>query len=195
MGEPPVVIMLAGPNGAGKTTTALTLFRETLKGIDYVNADVIAQGLSGTDPDSVALEAGALMLKRLHHMAEARLNIAFETTGASRSFATWFKQLKSDGYRVTLYYFWLPSADMAIARVAERVRTGGHNVPVETIRRRYDAGLRNFFQLYRPLADVWEMIDNSRYREPRRIAAGKTDSEVTPSDGIVWDDLVKRYSR
>lgn len=195
MSDAPVVIMLAGPNGAGKTTTALTLFKEMLTDIDYVNADVIAQGISGTNPDSVALEAGAIMLQRLHDMAARRMNIAFETTGASRSFAAWFGQIKADGYRIILYYFWLSSADLAVARVAERVRSGGHYIPTDTIRRRYDAGLRNFFQLYRPLSDTWEIIDNSRYGAPRRIAVGRDVSEISVSNATIWTELEQRYAK
>src|ERR1035437_9422755 len=127
--DSPVVVMLAGPNGAGKTTTAATLFREMLQNVDYVNADIIAQGISGKDANSVALEAGAIMLRRLHAMADLRLNLGFESTGASRSFAPWLRKLKANGYLLYIYFFWLSSAEMAIARVAERVRAGGHHVP------------------------------------------------------------------
>lgn len=174
MPDAPIIFMLAGPNGAGKTTTAMTLFREILKGTQFVNADAIAQGLSGMDPDSVAIEAGAIMLRRLHALADHRANIAFETTGALRSFAAWLKTLKKNGYRVGLYFFWLPSANIA---------------------RRYDLGLRNFFQLYRPLGDIWEMIDNSRYNDPHRIAMGAGLSELKVENDTIWNELIARYSR
>jgi predicted ABC-type ATPase len=190
----PVAIMLAGPNGAGKTTTAMTLFRDILESVDYVNADVIAQGLSGTYPDSVTLEAGRIMLDRLHDLAAKRQNIGFETTGASRSLAPWLAQLKSDGYKVYLFYFWLQNADMAIARVAERVRRGGHFVPDDTIRRRYDAGLRNFFALYRPVADEWQMINNS-FDVAEIIATGQATSRTTVSNVIIWNELLERYAK
>jgi predicted ABC-type ATPase len=190
----PTIIMLAGPNGAGKTTTASSLFHDLLESVDYVNADVIAQGISGSNPDSVALQAGAIMLGRLHDMAAKKMNIGFETTGASRSFAPWLAKLKVEGYKVFVYYFWLPSADMAIARVAERVRRGGHNVPTETIRRRYEAGLRNFFQLYRPVASEWEMINNSSYEMPRSIAKGQTTTAVQVEDAMIWKELLERYA-
>ncbi len=193
MSETPVAIMLAGPNGAGKTTTAMTLFRESFRNVEYVNADVIAQGLSGGNPDTVALQAGAILLKRLHALADLRTNLAFETTGASRSFASWLGHLKAAGYEYHLYYFWLKDAEAAIARVAERVRMGGHDVPADTIRRRYDLGLRNFFHLYRPIATTWQMIDNNQVANPRAIAQGDASLEMTIHDAILWNELVKRY--
>jgi predicted ABC-type ATPase len=194
MGETsPIAMMLAGANGAGKTTTAMTLFRDALRSVHYVNADTIAQGLSGGAPDSVALQAGAIMLKRLHQLAAERKNLAFETTGASRSFATWIRQLKSAGYEYDLYFFWLRSADVAIERVAERVRSGGHNVPIDTIRRRYEGGLKNFFKLYLPLATNWQIIDNNDVASPHPIAAGKEGCPPIVQDAMLWDDLKARY--
>src|SRR5438105_9238006 len=125
----PTVIVLAGPNGAGKTTASRTLLAETLRVMTFVNADVIAQGLAGFDPDSAAVEASRIMLERLHKLAEQRADFAFETTLAARSYAGWLKQLRDTGYTVHLCYFWLASADLAVARVAQRVRRGGHNIP------------------------------------------------------------------
>src|ERR1041384_5416314 len=111
MDEPlPSVIVLAGPNGAGKTTAARTFLAETLKVMTYVNADVIAQGLAGFDPDSAAVEASRIMLQRLHALAEQRVPFAFETTLAARSYAAWLRELRQTGYRPHLVYFWLESA-------------------------------------------------------------------------------------
>jgi len=130
MADPsPSVIVLAGPNGAGKTTAARTLLAETLKVMTFVNADVLAQGLAGFDPDSAALEASRIMLERLHALAQERTDFAFETTLAGRSLAGWLDNLRQSGYVVHLVYFWLESADLAVARVAERVSMGGHNIP------------------------------------------------------------------
>ena len=189
----PIAMMLAGPNGAGKTTTAMTLFRETIGAMDFVNVDVIARGLSGGDPDSVALEAGAIMLNRLRQLADQRKNLAFETTGASRTFATWIKKLKAAGYEYHLCFFWLRSSDVAVARVAERVRSGGHHVPEETIRRRYDLGLQNFFKLYLPLATTWQLIDNNA--TPRSIAKGEAALEMTLFDATMWHKLIERFGK
>ena len=194
MGErPPIAIMFAGANGAGKTTTAMALFRETLRSVHFVNADTIAQGLSGGAPESVALQAGAIMLERLHQLAEERKNLAFETTGASRSFATWVRNLKAAGYEYDLYFFWLQNADAAIERVAERVRSGGHDVPPDTIRRRYEAGLNNFFKLYLPLATNWQIIDNNDVASPRQIAVGAEGCSPTVHNVMLWEDLKARY--
>lgn len=132
--RPPNVIVLAGPNGAGKTTSARTLLAETLSMTTFVNADVIAQGLAGFDPDSVVVEASRIMLERLRTLAGQRVNFAFETTLAARTYASWLRSLQDNGYTVHLEYFWLVSADLAVARVAQRVREGGHNVPETMIR-------------------------------------------------------------
>jgi predicted ABC-type ATPase len=105
-------------------------------------------------------------------LAAARANFAFETTLASRSFAPWLLQLGQEGYRVHILFLWLRSAELAVSRIAERVRLGGHDVAADVVRRRYHAGLRNFFALYMPLADSWQMFDNSRRPKPRLIAAG-----------------------
>ncbi len=157
----PHVIVIAGPNGAGKSTTAPMLLKGTLGVTEFVNADVIALGLSAFQPESAAFHAGRVMLERLHYLANERVDFAFETTLASRSFAPWIAKLKQSGYTFHLVFLWLPSAGFAVARVAERVRMGGHDVAEETIRRRYNKGIENFFRLYRPLTDTWRIYDNS----------------------------------
>jgi predicted ABC-type ATPase len=156
----PHVIVLAGPNGAGKSTAAPFVLRQTLGVVEFVNADVIAQGLSAYDPESQAVEAGRIMLRRLRALAAARHSFAFETTLSGRTFAPWLVGLVATGYSFELVYFYLPSADLAIDRVALRVRTGGHHVPAETIRRRFERGLRNFFTLYSRVASEWHLYNN-----------------------------------
>jgi predicted ABC-type ATPase len=121
---PPTVVVLAGPNGAGKSTAAQSVLAETLQVKTFVNADVIAQGLSGFEPESMAMEAGRIMLQRLHALAEQRASFAFETTLAGRSYARWLRSLRATGYTVDLVYFWLASPDLAVARVVERVSRG-----------------------------------------------------------------------
>ncbi|MEO8433315.1 MAG: zeta toxin family protein [Pyrinomonadaceae bacterium] len=147
----PQVIIIGGPNGAGKTTLAPFLLRDTLKLRDYVNADPIALGLSGFDPASVALPAGRVMLSRLHSLAEQRRNFAFESTLAARSYAGWIQTLLKEGYTFQLMFIWLRSPELAVQRVRSRVRSGGHDVADEVTRRRYAAGLKNFWALYRPV--------------------------------------------
>lgn len=159
--ESPHVVIIAGPNGAGKSTAAPKLLRDYLGISEFVNADVIAQGMSGFDPAGVAIQAGRVMLARLHELAQQRISFALETTLAAKSYANWLRELRSNGYQSHLQFLWLPSPDAAIARVADRVSRGGHSVPEETIRRRYVLGLRNLCRIYMPLVDTWTVFDNS----------------------------------
>src|SRR5436309_6670143 len=172
-GPRPLVIAIAGPNGAGKSTTAPSLLRDALRVSEFVNADAIAGGMSAFRPDSVAIPAGRVMLERMRHLAKTRADFAFETTLANRSFAPWLARLKRSGYHVHVLFLWLESVDLAVNRVAARVRLGGHDVPEVTVRRRYARGLRNLFGLYLPIADSWQVFDNSRVGRPRLIAAGR----------------------
>jgi len=181
----PSVVILAGPNGAGKSTAAPALLHGTLAVNEFVNADVIARGLSAFDPDSAAIAAGRVMLARLRELAGQRVSFAFETTLASRTFAPWLRGLRASGYHVQLVFLWLPSADFAVERVADRVRAGGHNVPEETVRRRYRAGLRNFFNLYKPLASAWRLYDTSS-PDPRLVAEGLESQPIRVYDEDVW---------
>jgi len=169
----PQIIVIAGPNGAGKTTFAPHLLRDWLGLLEYVNADTIAQGLSAFRPEQAAFEAGRIMLGRLRELAEKRENFAFETTLATRSYAPWLAELRRQGYRVHLSFIWLNGPEIAVQRVRERVQSGGHGIPEETVRRRYRKGLKNFFTLYQPLADTWGVYDNSTSPDPVLIATGR----------------------
>ena len=168
----PRVIVLAGPNGAGKTSSSRTLLAETLGVMAFVNADVIAQGLSGFAPESVAWEASRIMLERLHALAERREDFALETTLAARSYYSWLKGLRASGYQLHLCYFWLASADLAMARVAARIQSGGHSIPEATIRTRYRRSLTNLFSLYLSIADSWAVYDNTHEGLPQIVAQG-----------------------
>lgn len=187
----PVVVVLAGPNGAGKSTTAPTLLKGTLGVTEFVNPDVIARGLSAFEPEHTAMAAGRIMLRRIRDMAGTRTNFAFETTLASRSFAPWLARLRSTGYRVHVLFLWLPSADMAVARVTDRVKMGGHHVPEDQVRRRYVAGLRNFFRLYQPLATTWRLYDNSGSPPPRLIARGRGSHVTKIVDSRIWAGIAR----
>ena len=189
----PLVIVIAGPNGAGKSTTAPSLLRDALQVSEFVNADAIAGGLSVFRPESVAIPAGRAMLERMQHLAEAEANFAFETTLASRSFAPWLARLKRRGYHVHVLFLWLESADLAVDRVAARVRVGGHDVPEETVRRRYERGLRNFFQLYLPLVDSWQMFDNSRAGRPQLVASGREGHVQEVANASPWRKISEDY--
>ena len=165
----PDVIVIAGPNGAGKSTLAPALLRDTFGILEYVNADTIAAGLSAFAPEDASFEAGRVMLRRLYDLAKEEKSFAFETTLATRFYAGWLNDLKVEGYRVSLTFLWLRSADIAIKRVAERVRLGGHSIPEDTIRRRFDRGLKNLFELYIPVVNAWRLF-NAAPKEPQEIA-------------------------
>ncbi len=190
----PRLVLLAGPNGSGKTTIAPRLLKGKLAVSEFVNADLIAGGLSVFDPDMAAMAAGRAMLVRLKELAARQVDFAFKTTLASRSFVPWIAELMHAGYRFHLVFLWLSSPDLAVARVADRVRMGGHNVPEPVIRRRYRAGLRNFFALYRPLASTWEMVDNSDMRVVRLIARGRGIVADLVGDAKTWHRIQQDYA-
>lgn len=158
--------------------------------ITFVNADEVAKGLTDTPPGQRDVQAARIALRQLDELEQRRADIAVETTLASRSLAPRVKRLRASGYRFALFYLWLPNPEVAVERVAERVSRGGHHIPEETIHRRYDAGLRNFFGLYRPLADVWRMYDNSRAGEPTLIARGRMQVQ----NNLLWEELQEKYS-
>lgn len=192
MSEPrPEIVIVAGPNGAGKSTIASDVLLDALAIEEFVNADVIARGLSGFDPDRAAMAAGRIMLTRLNELAGRRVNFAFETTLATRSFAPWLRKLRLSGYDMHLFFVWLSSADLAVARVADRVGTGGHYVADEVVRRRYLAGVRNFFGLYQPLATTWAVYNNSG-PEPRPVAEGLASEAIGVYDKDVWDTMKRQ---
>lgn len=192
--QSPLVVVIAGPNGAGKSTTAPRLLQDVLAVDEFVNADTIAAGISAFRPESVALEAGRMMLTRIRLLAKAHRSFAFETTLASRSFAPWLKELRASGYRAHVAFLSLPNADLAVARVAERVRMGGHDVPEEVVRRRFHRGLRNFFTLYYDIVDAFQVFDNSSPEGPRLIASGGGASPPSILDGDAWEMLMEQQS-
>jgi predicted ABC-type ATPase len=187
----PNIFIIAGPNGAGKSTTARTMLPAFLDCVEFVNADDIARGLSAFRPESVALLAGRMMVKRLDELARQQVDFAFETTLSSRSFAPWLRGRQAEGFDVHLLYLWLPSPDLAVARVAARVQAGGHSLAEEDIRRRYLRGRNNFFELYMPLANTWEVYDNSE-SEPRLVAFGGQTEPTTVVVSEVWQRLIEK---
>lgn len=155
------ILIIAGPNGAGKTTFAMEYLPNEANCPIFVNADLIAAGLSPFRPGRAALRAGRLMLKEIRHHAKTGRSFAFETTLSGRGYTRWIPQWQADGYRVKLLFLRLPNPEIAIRRVAQRVAEGGHDVPEPVVRRRFDAGWRNFNQTYRHLVDDWFVYDNS----------------------------------
>jgi predicted ABC-type ATPase len=157
----PTAIVIGGVNGAGKTSASQSLLAEKLALMTFVNADAIAGGLNAFAPEVAALEAGRIMLTRLHELALARNDFAFETTLAGRSYIRFLRRLRSDGYQVSIYYFWLQTAELAIERVRQRVKRGGHNIPDETVKRRFCRSVSHFWNDYRLECDYWATVDNS----------------------------------
>lgn len=184
----PEIFVLSGPNGAGKSTTATVLLPETLSIEQFVNADLIAQGLSPFAPTSSALEAGRIMHRRIRELRDRRQSFAFETTLASRSYVRFLEDAQQSGFVVHLAFIWLSSPELALSRVAVRVQQGGHDVPAETVRRRYWRGLRNFLGLYLPLANTWTLCDNSS-TELVVVARGSQDTEPTILDTERFDRI------
>lgn len=160
----PQVIMIAGPNGAGKTSTAMTLLPNFLQVNEFVNADEIAHGLSPLNQNSMAIEAGRLMLKRIQNLIDKRKNFAFETTGAAKLHIRTLQHCRDSGYQTGLVFLYLSSAKLALERVKLRVSQGGHDIPEIDIKRRYYKGLEMLFTGYIPIVDTIEIYDNSYMR-------------------------------
>lgn len=190
----PNLYIIAGPNGAGKTTAAYTLLPDILHITEFVNADEIARGLSPFNVDGVAFEAGRLMLQRIDYLMGKGENFAFETTLATRSYVSLIRRARAVGYVVTLIFVYLASPELAIQRVAKRVSEGGHNIPEETIRRRYDRGLRNLFELYMPICDYFLLVNNS---EPKTVAvaSGGIGEEIAVFATRDWHQINQSLKR
>ncbi len=154
------IIIIAGPNGAGKTTFARSFLPQEAQCPRFINADLIAAGLSPFAPEVAAIKAGRLMLKEIVDCARRGESFAFETTLSGLGYLTHIKRWRTRGYHVSLFFLSLPDAEVAIARVTERVRQGGHHIPEDVIRRRFAAGLRNFERSYKLAVDAWAKYDN-----------------------------------
>ena len=175
----------AVPNGAGKTTAAHRLLPEGLNIREYVDADAIARGISPLNPEGNAVRAGRLMIQRIRDLARSGESFAFETTCAGRGHLKLLQECREFGYRLMLLFLWLPSAEVAVARVAERVAKGGHSIPNKIIVRRYHAGLRNMRHLYLPAVDTALIYDNSVSAE-RLIAEQHPGAHLNVSDPKCW---------
>lgn len=183
--------IISGPNGAGKTTASYTVLPKILHCKEFVNADEIARGLSPFNPSGMAIEAGKLMLKRIDELLQKEESFSIETTLSTRSYFKLVETAHQKGYDVTLLYFWLKSPEQAIERVAERVSKGGHDIPNDTIFRRYWAGLKNLFNIYMPIVDTWILVDNSK--TPRSIVATGGKHQNTIIENIEKYTKIEEY--
>ena len=170
--------IISGCNGAGKTTASYTVLPEVLHCKEFVNADEIARGLSPFNSESMAIEAGRLMLKRIEELLEKEETFSIETTLATKSYINLVRRAQAKGYSVKVLFFWLNSPELALQRVAERVAKGGHNIPELVIRRRYVAGIRNFFRLFMSEVDYWDIYDNSGYPRKQVACGGKNAQTI-----------------
>lgn len=187
------LLVIGGPNGAGKTTAAKVLLPRFTGIVEFVNADEIARGLSPFNPEGAAMAAGRIMLDRMERLIEARTSFAFETTCAGRGHVSLIRRCQSLGYRVTILFFWLPSPELAIARVTHRVQQGGHAIPAPVIRRRYHAGFANLLRLYWPIAQQGAIL-NSETAPVSFIVEKFDDGRITVHNPALWQHLQEQTS-
>ncbi len=185
--------IIAGCNGAGKTTAAKNIMPGIFKVNQFVNADEIAKGLSPFNPESVAIEAGRIMLRRIDELLEKDNSFTIETTLSTLSYSRTIEKAHQKGFNVFLLYFWLSSPELAIQRVATRVSEGGHNIPEDVIRRRYSKSIKNLFNIFIPICDIWQIYDNSE--NPRRLIGSgiRTSHEIIKDTALF--QKIKDYGR
>lgn len=190
----PNMYMIAGCNGAGKTTASYTILPEILDCQEYVNADEIARGLSPFKPESVAFEAGRIMLHRVRELIQSSSSFAFETTLASRTHKGIVEEAQAAGYTVSLLFFWLESVNLAQRRVKARVKEGGHHIPPDIISRRYHRGIQYLFDTYIPLVDATLFIDNST-GESILVAEKFRNEDILIYNSVIFGHLNKSYDQ
>ncbi len=170
------MFIISGCNGAGKTTASYSLLPEMLECSEFVNSDEFAKGLSPFNPEKAAIKASRFVIMKIRHLISKQMDFAVETTLATRTLLKTVKMAQSNGYTVTLLYFWLNTPELAIQRVKARVEAGGHNIPEETIRRRYRVGIQYFFNDYSPVCERWILADNSQI--PFRVVAEGSKRDI-----------------
>ena len=172
----PRLYIISGCNGAGKTTASYSLLPEMLDCKEFVNSDEFAKGLSPFDPSKASIQASRYMIMKIRYLLRKQKDFAIETTLATRTLLKTVRMAQSAGYTVTVLYFWLNSPELAVERVRARVEAGGHNIPEDTIRRRYNIGIYYFFNLYAPICERWILADNSQI--PFRVVAEGSKNEI-----------------
>jgi predicted ABC-type ATPase len=187
----PNCYIIAGPNGAGKTTFATEFLPLYANCRNFINADLIARGLSPFDPDAGILRAGRTVLERIAEFTEAGSDFAFETTLSGRSYVPLLRGVKKAGFRLHMFYLWIPSPDLALLRIRDRVESGGHDVPARIVRRRFGRTLGNLFTLYRPLLDTLHFFDNSS-AAPRLVFKDES-GQTTIGDAALYAELQRQF--
>ena len=184
----PRLYIISGCNGAGKTTASYTMLPEMLECSEFVNSDEFAKGLSPFQPEKASIQASRYMITKVRYLLKRQRDFGIETTLATRTLLKTIRLAQSAGYTVTLLYFWLNSPELAIERVAARVEAGGHNIPEETIRRRYRVGIDYFFHDYAPICERWILADNSQIPF-RVIAEGSKDDLINIKDEATYEKI------
>lgn len=184
--------IIAGCNGAGKTTASFTILPEIIDCKEFVNADEIAKGLSPFQPETVAFEAGRIMLNRINTLLADNQSFAFETTLSTRSYKNKVLDAQQKGYTVTLLFFWLQTVDLAKERVKSRVAEGGHNIEPDVIERRYVNGIQNLFTIYLPIVDGAFIFDNSNGK-PELVAQKAINGQLTIFNMLTFNELKKYH--
>jgi predicted ABC-type ATPase len=185
----PNLYIIAGPNGAGKTTFAREFLPNYVKCLEFVNADLIAGGLSPFAPERASIQAGRIMLEQIHSLADKEKDFGFETTLSGRSYLPFLTDLKKQGYQIHLFFLWLRDVKIALDRIASRVRNGGHNIPNPVIRRRFKKSLTNFLKLYRPLLNSWAIFNNSS--DSPQMIAFEESGELHILDPYLFETIFK----
>ena len=185
----PNLYIIAGPNGSGKTTFADRFLPTYTNCKNFVNADYIAKGLSPYSPAVAGMKAGRLVLEQTRTYASKNLDFAFETTLSGKKYILFIKDLKAKGYKTHLFFLWIPSVDLSLARIKDRVSRGGHDIPELDVRRRFSRGISNFFKLYEPLLDLWILFDNST--EKPHLIAKKEDGILTVESQELYSKIKK----
>jgi predicted ABC-type ATPase len=188
----PNCYIIAGPNGAGKTTFATEFLPLYANCRNFINADLIARAYSPFDPDAGLLRAGRAVLERIAEFTEAGTDFAFETTLSGRAYVPLLRRVKKSGFRLHLFYLWIPSPELALLRIRDRVESGGHAVPEPDVRRRFNRSLRNLFALYRPLLDTLYCFDNSS-DTPRLIFKDEVGQTVI-GDAALYGQLQRKFA-
>jgi predicted ABC-type ATPase len=187
------IYIVAGPNGAGKTTFATKFLPDYAKCPNFVNADLIAQGLSPFSPRNAAIKAGKLVLQQIDDYARQGVDFGFETTLSGRLYVRLFKALKEKGYNLHLFFLWIPDTRLALARIKNRVAEGGHNIPAHDVRRRFARSISNFFQMYQPLLDSWMLFDNSS-TVPRLIVKYADGEKIIVNEEL-FQKIIKQANK
>lgn len=184
------VYIVAGPNGSGKTTFAREFLPNYAKCSHFVNADLIAQGLSPFSPGQVAIKSGKLVLEQIKEYTKSKIDFGFETTMSGVTYLRYFKMLKKNGYKINIFFLWIPSSQLAVLRVKDRVAQGGHNVPTIDVKRRFKRSIDKFFKEYRLLADKWILFNNAETIP--KIIARKQNAHIEIINQTLFNGIIKK---